>query len=319
MKRQLPQARDAAEAAQQLLRGALADTGYFNERRSDAVLRSPLAVESDREAMRLVSDLLNQVQHRRVAFERIRLVFVAEHIQKLFFLGDACERLVDDFEFLKRLGASMQLPDAAIDENQTRHGFAFIAQAAIPAFDGLAHARKIIAEQPLGFVAPLRHRFAANDEFAIVGFFHAAVFPHDHRGNRIRSLNMRNIERFNSLRRFRKAERGFHRLGDRFRTGLQYAEALDEGMLGVLFDQFKEGVFLPALWVQDFDAMARVLAQNIFQQRALLEPYRHVYVARQIGGIEVKLLEKGSEKFGGIECVEIFPVEITPVDHPSAA
>ena len=48
---------------------------------------------------------------------------------------------------------------------------------------------------------------AANNELAVVRLFDPPLLPHNHRRDRIGSLNMRNIETLNSRRIFRKAER----------------------------------------------------------------------------------------------------------------
>ena len=47
-----------------------------------------------------------------------------------------------------------------------------------------------------------------------------------------------------------RSQRGFERLGDGFRAGLQHAEPLHERMLGVFLDQFEKRVLLPALRIQ---------------------------------------------------------------------
>jgi hypothetical protein len=43
---------------------------------------------------------------------------------------------------------------------------------------------------------------AADDEFAVVGFFHAAVFPDDHAGDGVAALNVGDVEAFDAARFF---------------------------------------------------------------------------------------------------------------------
>ena len=74
----LAQLRDAAEMAQELLRGARADAGDFVEFARKSALRAALAVKGHGEAVRFVADLLDQVQQRRMFFEADRLVFLSE-------------------------------------------------------------------------------------------------------------------------------------------------------------------------------------------------------------------------------------------------
>ena len=78
-------------------------------------------MEGHGKAVRLVTNQLHQVQHRRVPVQHHRLILLPLHIDDLFALGDGRQRLIHDAERLQRLRRRMQLPDAAIDQHQARH------------------------------------------------------------------------------------------------------------------------------------------------------------------------------------------------------
>ena len=59
--------------------------------------------------------------------------------------------------------------------------------------------------------------------------------------------------------------------------------------------------------------------RRLFEQFAILEIQGHVDVARQIGGVEIELLQQRRQKFRRIEILQIFPIEIAAVDHAAAA
>ena len=65
--------------------------------------------------------------------------------------------------------------------------------------------------------------------------------------------------------------------------------------------------------------MSRGIGEDFLEQRAILEIHGHVNKARQIGCIEVKLLQQGWQEFRRVKFIEIFPVDIAAVDHSSAA
>ncbi len=109
------------------------------------------------------------------------------------------------------------------------------------------------------------------------------------------------------------------RVGNGLGAWLQHAETLHEGMLGVLFHELQERVFLSALRVQNFDAMPGRFGQDVFEQRAIFEIDGCVNVARQITGFEIELLQQGRQKLRGIELAEIFPIEVAPINDSPAA
>ncbi len=78
-------------------------------------------------------------------------------------------------------------------------------------------------------------------------------------------------------------------------------------------------MFLPALRIQDLHAMPGFFGQDFLEQLAIFEIHRRMDETRQIGGIEIELLQQRRQKFGGIEFVQVLPVKIAAVHHAPAA
>src|SRR5712692_350529 len=114
----LAQVRDAAKLPQQLLRRALADPGDVRQLAVQVAARAALAVETDGKAVGLIADLLDEMENGRMPLQQDRLVLLPEDVDHFFFFRDAGERLVDDLEFLQRCGSRVELPDAAVDQDQ---------------------------------------------------------------------------------------------------------------------------------------------------------------------------------------------------------
>src|SRR6266566_610714 len=71
-----PHAGDASEFAKQLLHGSRTHAGNFVEFGLQGPARAALAVKANREAVRFIPDLLNQVQQGRVSFQADRFVLL---------------------------------------------------------------------------------------------------------------------------------------------------------------------------------------------------------------------------------------------------
>ncbi len=158
----------------------------------------------------------------------------------------------------------------------------------------------------------------ADDEFAVVGLFHAAVFPDDHAGDGVAALNVGNVEAFDAARFVEKIERVLDGFADHFGSGLEDAEALFERVLGVVRNEIEEGALAAALRGEDFDFVAGAVGECFFEQGAVFEIDRDVDRFREIGGVEIKLLEQGWDEFVGVEFVELFPEKFAATSGTSA-
>ena len=82
----------------------------------------------------------------------------------------------------------MQLPEAAIDQNQIRKFPLLFLQARVAARDHFAHGCEVV----VAFDGP-------DDELAVIGLLHSAVFPDHHAGHFVGALNVRNIKTLDAL------------------------------------------------------------------------------------------------------------------------
>src|SRR6266436_2458018 len=80
------------------------------------------------------------------------------------------------------------------------------------------------------------------------------------------------------------------RIANGFRTRLQHAEALFEGMFGVVFHQIKKRALAPALRREDLDFVARAFRQRFLQKFAVLEIRGDMDGFRQILRLQIELL-----------------------------
>ena len=122
--------------------------GTSLKRRLGLALAATQAVEGYGEAMGFVANLLDEMQHRRVAIENARLVFLAVDVEDLFFLGDAGERLIDDLQGLQGVGGGVELADSAVDQDQAGERLLLFLHAAIAASDGFVHAGEVVVLRP---------------------------------------------------------------------------------------------------------------------------------------------------------------------------
>ncbi len=131
-----------------------------------------------------------------------------------------------DADFGEGVGGGVELAEAAVDEDEGGEGFFLVEEAAVAALDDFAHGGEVV-DAGDGF----------DLEFAVVGFFHGAVFPDDHGGDGVGALDVGDVEALDALGEFGEGEGVLEGLGDGALGGLEDAEALVVGLLGVLAHQ----------------------------------------------------------------------------------
>src|SRR4029077_3931254 len=123
------------------------------------------------------------------------------------------------------------------------------------------------------------------------------------------SLDVRDVEAFDALGELGQADGLLQFLLNLSRVGLQHAEALIVGLLGVVAGEIDQGALVSALWDQDVyarGASAPVLfGEKVFEFFAVLEVDGHVEIPRNVRLADVELLEQGGEKFAGMKCISI--------------
>jgi hypothetical protein len=83
--------------------------------------------------------------------------------------------------------------------------------------------------------------------------------------------------------------------------GLEDAEALVVGLLGVEADEIDERAFFTALGGEDFDAMGCAFGEEVCEEGAVGEVDGDEDGARDVVLVEVELFEEGGEEGGGGE------------------
>ena len=90
-------------------------------------------------------------------------------------------------------------------------------------------------------------------------------------------------------------------VGDELFGGLEDAEALVVGLLGVLADEVDQGALVAALGGGELDPVMGALGEEIGEEGAIGKVDGDVDAAGDVGLVEVELLEEGGEEGGGGE------------------
>ena len=227
----------------QPLRRTRTDAGDVHQIAGAVAHLAALAVKGHRETMGFVAHDLHQMQHRRMMVEHDRIIFLSENVDDFFAFGDRSKRLVDDLEGFEGLSGGVELSDAPVDQRQAGHGLFFFLQAFIAARDHFAHGREIV------------HAFDRLDnELAVIGLLHLAVFPHHHRGDGLGALNVRNVKALDPLGQFGQGKSVLERFLDQARIRLHHAEALVIRLLGIVAGEIDQLALVATLRDGDVDS-----------------------------------------------------------------
>ncbi len=227
---------DRAEVLEEALPGAGTDARDRVELRVTVADLAAFAVVGDGEAMGFVPYFLDEVKDGGAAVEDDGVVLLAVDVDDLLALSDGGEGLGVDSEFGKGVGGGVELAEAAVDKDEGGEGLFVFVQALVTAVDDLTHGGEVV-DAGDGF----------DLEFAVVGFLHAAVFPDDHGGDGFSALNVGDVEALDAFWGFGEGEGVLEGLGDGSLGGLENAEALVVGLLGVLAYQVDEGALFTTL------------------------------------------------------------------------
>src|SRR5262245_21166450 len=232
------------------------------------------------------------------------------HEQQLFAFRDRRRGQCFQSQLAKRRRRRRQLTLAAIDQNQIRQRSAFPQQPRVPPADYFIHRSEIISFAFDG----------ANLELSIVAFFHQAVLADDHRGDVLRSLDIRNIERFDHRRKRRQLEHILQLVQNLLRVRLKHSESLLEVEPRILLDQIYQIALLTALGNKYTNSPAALHRQILLEQLAILEVHRYVDFARRVVAAGVILFQRLAEKRPGVKrVIEIFPVKLALADDSPGA
>ncbi len=139
-------------------------------------------------------------------------------------------------------------------------------------------------------------------EFAVVGLLHRAVFPDDHGGDGLGALDVGDVEALDAAGEFFEGECVLQGFLNGLHAGLEDAEALVVGLLGVLADEVDEGALFAALRGEDLDAAVGAFGEQLGEDGAVGEVDGDQDGARDVVLVEVELLEQGrEERCGGLK------------------
>ena len=169
------------------------------------------------------------------------------------------------------------------------YGFA-VADALVAAGDDFAHGGEVVDAED-------GHDF----ELAIGGLVHLAVFPDDQGGDGFGALDVGDVEALDAAGQLGEHEGVGEGFLNGFARGLEDAEALRVGLLGVLAGEVDEGTFFSALGDGDFDAVAGALGEQRGEGFAVVEVDGDEDGARNVVLVDVELLEEGGEDGAGVE------------------
>src|SRR3989344_3108642 len=151
-------------------------------------LAAPQAVAGDGKPVRLVADLLDQVQRRRIRWQYSGPARTGQ--EKLFLarlalapLGHAHERHTFDLQFFQYAPYHTDLALAAVDQQQVRQFTFALLQAPVAALDCLAQGGVIVAGLD-----------AFDVETPVIRFYRPFQIEHDARRHRRLALRMADIE-----------------------------------------------------------------------------------------------------------------------------
>jgi hypothetical protein len=166
----------------------------------------------------------------------------------------------------------------------------FTQQALVAAVDDFAHRGEIVYAED-----------GHDLEFSVGLLIHLAVFPDDERGYGFSALDVGDVKALDAAGQLGEHEGFRERLLDSFAAGLEDAEALCVGLLGVLACEIDERAFFAALRNGDFDAVAGTLGEQGGQGFAVVEVHGDEDGAGDVVLVDVKLLEQGRENGTRVE------------------
>src|SRR5712691_10455494 len=137
------------------------------------------------EAVRFVSNFLNQMQYRRCFLEQHRIVPAAHKNDFLPFSYAGQENF--PVQFVERLGCGVELPFTSVDQNQVRQGAVLGGNLSITAINDFSYGGEVV-----------RSRNSLHLELAILASVHDAIDADNHTGHCFLSLYVGNIESFDS-------------------------------------------------------------------------------------------------------------------------
>ena len=286
---------DAAEMAQQALHGLLSDTGNFQKFVRTVADLAAFAVKGYGKAVSLVANELHDVEDGRVVVNANRLILTAVDVDDFFPFRDRGQGLVDDADGFEGFSGGMELADTAVDEDEAGQRLLFFHKTLVATGYDLAHAGEIV-----------HALYGTDNEFTVIGLLHLAVFPDDHGGDSLRSLDVGDVETLDTIGELGELEGvlqyGLHHVG----LGTHDAKTLVIGLLGILSDEVDQRTLVAANGDVDLDAAVHLFAEDFAEGFSVFELHGHKDIPRDVLVIEIDLLQQGAEKFARLQPLASF-------------
>ena len=297
-------------------------------RRADALERveerlarprgTPLAVEAEREAVRLVPNTLEQLQAGAVRVEQDRVGLLRDE-DLLHPLRQRDHRHARQLVRLHRRQRRRELPLAAVDDDEVRRGREALvvlvlrarAQPGEAARDDLGHRREVVLAVE-----------AADRELAVVRLLRDPVLEHHHRADDLVPLDVRDVEALDPERQALEVER-LAQLLERVDAAqlllLRDEQLRVEGEPCVLGGQLGQPPLLAAGRRPHLDAGAAQLRQEPLQRFEPRRVRRHDDLRRDRGRVAVVLERERLEDRRHVLALDVLEMEAVAVDHLAAA
>src|SRR3954452_8164434 len=265
-----------AEVVEQRALAGGADAGQVVEQRRGHRAVAPRAMVRDREAVGLVAHTRQELERGRVVAEDDRRAAAGDE-DLLDALGERHDRHAPRAEALERPQAGAELAGAAVDHDQVRQRRERLVALRVvraqvllglplrePARQHLLHRGEVVGHAVLE---------AADREAAVVGFLRRAALEDDHRRDRVRAHQVRDVEALDPERQRVQAElllQRVERLDPLLATALGLELLLLEREFGVALGELEQAALVAAFGGADLDARAAPLAEHLREDPEVL-------------------------------------------------
>ncbi len=243
-------------------------------------LRARLPVEADGEAVGLVPDPLDELEHRRGARERHRQAPPPDEEQFLA-LGEAGHRLIAQAQLLEGLDRGAQLALAPVDEDEVRQILPLLQETLVPPAHDLAHGSEVVRGP----------REALHPELAVVGLLRKPLLEDHHRRHDVGALDIGDVEALDASRLDLEVEDVTERPEDLLGLLSRVLPLQLEGQARVADHEVQQAQLLPPLRGADPDPRAPALAQPGLEQLPIGQVHGEQDLAGDVPPPGVELLE----------------------------
>ena len=259
----------------------------------------------DREAVRLVADLLERVECGRRRVEHKRLEALAD-VDLLLLFGQRDDREVVEAEVLEHLEPHIELAAAAVDQDQIRQGRPLLQRPREPPREDFAERGEVV-----------RAGDALDAEPLVVVLLHAPVFPHDHGADLLAALDMGDVVALDPVREPGQRERAAQLLEHDLLAVVAGEEMVLERDGRVRLRHRDELALRPPLGHQELDSAAGERGEPLRRELGLRELLGDQDLRRGRDRLAVELADEGREDLAGPPARDLVEEERLLAEEPS--